>query len=151
MITVGSITREELLEEFPFLAESYLGRRKAIKEFTHLSPDFVFWIYPDGTLYDAKDAHRKNFPKGYEYILNDEPEYGGFIRGRLASNLGRPIIVVYCREDALVINRGKIEQLLIGLDQLPIPVESDTIVISDNGDLYGTLFEVESRLWNEEL
>lgn len=147
MVTVGSIKRNDLLHDFPFLAESFSGRRKAIKDFTHHSPDFVFWIYPDGLLYDAKDAHRKNYPKGYRHILDDFPDYGGFIRGRVASNQGRPIIVVYCREDALLSDRDKIDQLSRGLDQLPIPLTRDTIVISDNGDLYGTLEDVEGRMY----
>ena len=81
MITVGSIERETASEVFPFLSKRFKGRRKAIKEFTHLSPDFVFWIYPDGTLFDAKDAHRKNTPKGIHHILDDEPDYCGFYEG----------------------------------------------------------------------
>ena len=147
MITEGTLKRDELVEDFPFLAQSFSCRRSAIKDFTHLAPDFVFWIYPDGTLHDAKDAHRTNYPKGFKHILNDPPEYGGFIRGRLASNLGRPILVVYCRELALVTDRNKIEQLSIGLNQLPVPVSGDTVVISDNGDLYGTIQDVENRMY----
>ncbi|MCO7223517.1 hypothetical protein [Pleionea sp. CnH1-48] len=88
MITKGSVTREKAASQFEFLAEKYRGRRKAIKEFTHTAPDFVFWIYPDGELFDAKDAHKKNVPKGYRHILEDEPDYGGFLRGRVASNCG---------------------------------------------------------------
>jgi len=147
MITEGSLNRNELVEDFPFLEPTFSGRRSAIKEFTHLAPDFVFWIYPDGTLHDAKDAHRTNYPKGFKHILNDPPEYGGFIRGRLASNLGQPILVVYCRETALIDDKSKIEQLSIGLDQLPVPISRDTVVISDNGDLYGTLEDVENRMY----
>jgi len=74
-------------------------------------------------------------------------EYGGFIRGRFASNLGQPILVVYCRETALIDDKSKIEQLSIGLDQLPVPISRDTVVISDNGDLYGTLEDVENRIY----
>jgi hypothetical protein len=44
--TVGSISREEAAARFPFLAANFSGKRKAIKEFTHRNPDFVFWIYP---------------------------------------------------------------------------------------------------------
>jgi hypothetical protein len=52
------------------------------KELTHSQPDLVFWIYPDGRLHDARDVHAHNVPRGYEYILDDEPDYGGFLRGR---------------------------------------------------------------------
>ena len=110
MITSGSITRETAEVDFPFLAKHFRGRRKAIKDFTHLSPDFVFWIYPNGDLFDAKDAHKKYQPKGYSHILNDEPDYCGFLRGRVASNFGKQIIVVYCRSEALDEDKIKIDQ-----------------------------------------
>lgn len=83
MITLGSVSRDLAAERFGFLADRYRGRRAAIKEFTHAAPEFVFWIFPDGTLFDAKDAHRRNMPRGFESILDDEPDYGGFLRGRL--------------------------------------------------------------------
>lgn len=84
MITAGSVPRDLAAERFAFLAQRFRGRRNAIKEFTHAAPEFVFWIFPDGTLFDAKDAHRTNVPRGYQHILQDEPDYGGFLRGRLA-------------------------------------------------------------------
>ena len=57
MIIQGSLRREELTVVFPFLSNHFPGRRKAIKELTHTNPDFVFWIYPDGRLFDARDTH----------------------------------------------------------------------------------------------
>jgi hypothetical protein len=41
------------------------GQTYAIKTFTHRAPEFVFWIFPEGKLFDAKDAHRKNLLKGW--------------------------------------------------------------------------------------
>jgi len=145
MVTVGSVSRQCAAMDFPFLGEKYKGRRKAIKEFTHLAPDYVFWIYPDGKLFDAKDAHRRNVPKGYDHIINDEPDYGGFLRGRLASNYGPQILVVYCRSEALKVKGDKLTQLLNGVSQIPVPVNSDTLVISDNADIYGTLTDLRNR------
>ncbi len=80
MITTGSISREKATGMFSFLAERYTGRRKALKDYTHTFPEFVFWIYPNGDLFNAKEAHKKNLPRGYEYILKDEPNYGGFFK-----------------------------------------------------------------------
>lgn len=145
MISIGSIERSKATAEFPFLAKKYKGRRKAIKEFTHLSPDYVFWIYPDGELFDAKDAHRKNTPKGFAHILDDEPDYCGFLRGRIASNYGPKLVVVYCREEALAHDKAKIAQFLSGISKLPIPVPENTLVISDNGDIYGTISDIRDR------
>lgn len=145
MITVGSLKREDVSEEFPFLAAKYRGRRKAIKEFTHLAPDFVFWIYPDGILFDAKDAHKKNLLRGYEHILTDEPDYCGFLRGRVASNYGPQVVVVYCRPEALESDVEKISQFVEGMSQLPIPIANDALVFSDNGDIYGTLNDIKRR------
>jgi hypothetical protein len=146
MITVGAISRDKASEEFPFLSEKYKGRRKAIKNFTHLAPEYVFWIYPDGKLFDAKEAHRKNTPKGFSHILSDEPDYCGFLRGRLASNFGPQLIVVYCRENLLSDNTKQIEQFLIGVGQLPVPVSEATLVISDNGDIYGSIKDIRTRV-----
>ena len=146
MVTVGSISRDEAAAKFPFLAAQFSGRRKAIKAFTHFAPDYVFWIYPDGELYDAKDAHRKNVPAGYRHILDDEPDYGGFLRGRLASNHGDQLLVVYCRPESLATDHAKMEQFLDGVSQLPVPVSEHTLVVSDNADIYGTLTDIENRL-----
>jgi hypothetical protein len=142
MITQGSVSREEAAARFSFLAESYPGRRKAMREFTHFAPDFVFWIYPDGRLYDARDAHRHNVPKGYEHILKDEPDYGGFLRGRIATLGDHQLIVVYCRSEALAEGGEKREQFVTGLARLPVPLKPDALVASDNGDIYGTVADL---------
>ena len=146
MITVGSISRETAASIFLFLQETYRGRRKEIKEFTHTYPEFVFWIYPSGELFNAKDAHKKNIPKGFDYILKDEPNYGGFLRGRLARQFEEQIIVIYCEPEALCNNTEKIKQFLIGIKQIPLPISDKTLVISDNGDMYGTISDIKKRL-----
>ena len=149
IITQGSISRELASQWFPFLAPRYRARRKAIKEFTHTAPDFVFWIFPSGELFDARDAHRKNYPRGYQHILDDEPDYGGFLRGRLATNYqGQQLLVIYCRQEALLSQAPKITQLLDGLDQLPVPLHDDALVISDNGDIFGLLSDIKEREHN---
>jgi len=148
MITIGSISREAAARTFPFLAENMRGRRSAIKNFTHRDPDFVFWIYPDGRVYDARDSHLRNPPRGFDHIVDDAPDYGGFLRGRIATGNGRQLIVVYCRQDALAADGPKLRQFVGGLERLPVPVADDAIVISDNADLYGTLLDVRRRMIN---
>lgn len=146
MITTGSISREKATEMFPFLEKRYRGRRKALKEYTHTYPEFVFWIYPNGDLFNAKDAHKKNVPKGYDYILKDEPNYGGFLRGRLARQFEEQIIAIYCEPETLVNNAEKMEQFLTGINEIPVPIYEGTLVVSDNGDIYGTIEDIEERL-----
>lgn len=145
MLTLGSIERDTAAAAFPFLSSQFRGRRRAIKDFTHRDPDFVFWIHPDGRLHDAKDAHAKNVPKGYEHIVHDEPDYGGFLRGRIASDANGQLIVVYCRAEALATSGVKLAQFVEGIHQVPVPVDGDALVISDNGDIYGTLADVVDR------
>ena len=145
MITVGSVSREAIAEVFPFLAERFSGRRSAIKELTHGRPDFVFWVFPDGRLHDARDAHARNVPKGYERILDDEPDYGGFLRGRIVTARGRQMVVVYCRPEALAAAGPKLSQFVRAMRAVPVPLADDAIVISDNADLYGTLTDLEDR------
>lgn len=125
-------------ETFAFLAPRFRGRRNAIKELTHAQPDFVFWIYPDGRLHDARDAHARNTPRGYEHILDDEPDYEGFLRGRIVTFRGRQLVVVYCRPAALATPGPKLTHFLRGPGVVPVPVAEDVLVISDNADLYGT-------------
>lgn len=145
MLTVGSISREAAAARFPFLAARVSGRRKQIKDFTHRDPDYVFWIYPDGRLHDAKRSHRDNPPRGHEEIMDDEPDYGGFLRGRVASFQGDQLVVVYCRSEALAVPGEKLNQLLTGLARLPIPLNPEALVVSDNADLYGTVADLRSR------
>jgi hypothetical protein len=145
MVTVGSVQRDDIAEVFPFLAERFSGRRNAIKALTHLKPDFVFWVFPDGRLHDAKDAHARNVPKGYGHILEDEPDYGGFLRGRIVTSRGKQLVVVYCRAESLAVPGTKVIQLMNAIRQLPVPLSRDAIVISDNADIYGTIMDLEER------
>lgn len=145
MITVGSVFRDDASRNFPFLAEGYRGRRTAIRDLTHGAPEFVFWIYPDGRLHDARTSHRAHPPPGYEHILDDEPDYSGFLRGRVARYGDRQLIVVYCREEALATNTRSLKQLLRGVSELPIPIDDYALLISDNADIYGTMLDLEER------
>jgi hypothetical protein len=145
MITVGSIARETATDKFPFLAGQYSGRRNAIRDLTHRDPEFVFWIFPDGTLHDARRSHRDNVPKGFEYILHDEPDYCGFLRGRVVRLIGHQLIVVYCRSEAMAQPGASVEQFIRGLEQMPIPIDDEALVISDNADIYGTVADISQR------
>lgn len=145
MLTVGSVSREAAAARFPFLAAKVSGRRGQIKEFTHRDPDYVFWVHPDGRLHDAKLSHRDNVPRGHEGIEDDEPDYGGFLRGRVASLSGDQLVVVYCRPEALAAPGDKLIQFLRGLAQLPVPLQDDALVVSDNADIYGTVADLFQR------
>ena len=145
MLTIGSISREDAARKFDFLAAKYRGRRAAIRDFTHRDPEFVFWIHPDGHLQSALGSHLKHPPRGFEHILDDEPDYGGFLRGRVASSLDDQLIVIYCREEALAKAGEQLAQFLKGMQQLPIWVKDEALVISDNADIYGTLEDLRIR------
>lgn len=133
---------------FEFLAENRRGRRTAIRDLTHGMPEFVFWIYPNGRVHDARTSHRAHPPPGFAHIVKDEPDYGGFLRGRVVRHAGHQLIVVYCRTEALASNTGSLHQLLAGLSQMPIPIEESALVISDNADIYGRVADLELRTEN---
>ncbi len=143
-VTVGSIDRAAAAERLPFLAAKYKGRRNAIREVTHTQPDLAFWISPEGRFIDAREAHLKNPPKGFEHILHDEPHYGGFLRGRVAWYGDQQFVAVYVVSDALV-EGPALRQFVDVLRGFPTPVSASALVISDNGDLYGTVDDVIER------
>ncbi len=145
MITVGSITRETAAETFSFLALHFSGRRTAIRELTHGNPEFVFWIYPNGKLHDARRSHRDNVPKGHQHILADEPDYCGFLRGRVVRHDGHQLIVVYCRPETLAQPSPQLEQFALGLEAMPVPIDEEALVVSDNADIYGTVADIWKR------
>jgi len=63
----------------------------------------------------------------------------------VASNYGPQIVVVYCRAEALAHDKDKMNQFLIGYEQLPIPIKDSVLVVSDNGDIYGTVKDIRER------
>lgn len=146
MITIGSVSRETAARAFDFLGEGFRGRRTAIRDLTHGTPEFVFWIYPDGRLHDARTSHRAHPPRGYEHILDDEPDYGGFLRGRVVRYAEQQLIAVYCRPEALASATPSLKQLLAGLDRMPIPIDDMALVVSDNADIYGTVTDLWARV-----
>lgn len=148
MLTTGSISRAQASRVFDFLAEDFRGRRTAIRALTHGTPEFVFWIYPDGQLHDARTSHKAHPPRGFEHILKDEPDYGGFLRGRVVRQSGVQLIVVYCRTEALASATHSLRQLLTGLEQMPVPIDDDALVISDNADIYGTVRDLWDRTYD---
>jgi hypothetical protein len=146
VLTVGSVSREAAAARFPFLSVRARARRSSLREFTHRDPELVFWVSPDGTLLDARRSHRQNAPKGFEHIVDDEPDYGGFLRGRIARSNRDQLVVVYCRPEALAAAGPAVDQLLRGLDSAPVPIEDDALVVSDNADIYGTIGDLRGRL-----
>lgn len=147
MLALGSIAREDAEKTFPFLGEGFRGRRTAIRALTHGTPEFVFWIYPDGWVHDARDSHKAHPPRGHEHIVRDEPDYGGFLRGRVVREAEQQLVVVYCREEALASAARSLRQLLRGLEGLPVPIDESAWVISDNADIYGTVGDLWDRLY----
>lgn len=144
LVTTGSVSREDAARELPFLSKRYPGRRNAIRDITHADPALVFWISPEGQFIDARDGHLRNPPRGFEHILRDEPHYGGFLRGRVAWFDEQQFVAVYVPSDALV-GGPALTQFLRGVARFPIPLSPEALVISDNGDLYGTVADLNDR------
>lgn len=150
MFSTGSVDRFDAAERFPFLGKRFKGRRKALREFTHRDPDYVFWISPEGQLIDARDGHLRNPPKGHADIVHDHPDYGGHFRGRVASDPDRhQLVVVYCRVEHLAQAGKPLDQFLAGMGQMPIPLSSGALVVSDNADIFGTYRDCIARAQEE--
>ncbi|MES2598164.1 MAG: hypothetical protein V4662_22710 [Verrucomicrobiota bacterium] len=57
----------------------------------------------------------------------------------------KQLIAIYCRSEALAEPGRPLNQFLQGVEQTPMPVDDDALVISDNGDIYGTLTDLWER------
>jgi hypothetical protein len=68
----------------------------------------------------TEDSHLCKPPPGYEHIVHDEPDYGGFLRGRIASLGDAQPVVVYCRPEALAAPGEKLGQFIRGAAELPV-------------------------------
>src|SRR5262249_62015666 len=95
-------------------------------------------------------SDRDNPPRGHEPILDDEPDYGGFLRGRVASFGADQLVVVYCREEALAAPGPQLDQFLRAMAELPVPLSDDALVVSDNADVYGTMADLWQRAATEQ-
>lgn len=145
MLNLGSISRAQASQTFDFLADGHRCRRRAIRQLTHGIPELIFWIYPDGRVHDARTSHKANPPRGFEHILGQEPDYGGFLRGRVVRYAGHQLIAVYCRPEALADDTPSLRQFLVGISNMPVPIDDSALVISDNADIYGTVADLWSR------
>jgi hypothetical protein len=45
----------------------------------------------------------------------------------------------------LVNGGAQIEQFVLGMEQMPIPIDDEALVISDNADVYGTVADLWKR------
>jgi hypothetical protein len=145
MITVGSVSRDKAARLFPFLAPDARDRRAALREFAHRDPELVFWVSPDGDLGDARHSPLQNPPRNFARTLGDEPDYGGFLRGRVVRSEGHQLVIVHCRPEALEADGPQVKQLLTGLTRAPVPIDEGALVISDNTDIYGTIGDLRAR------
>jgi hypothetical protein len=55
------------------------------------------------------------------------------------------ILVVYCEEQALAKKGDKLKQFISGISCIPVDLLDDTLIISDNGDIYGTYSDLIER------
>ena len=61
----------------------------------------------------------------------------------ICARLGERLATGRWRRDALASAGPALQQLLSGLSQLPAPLYAEALVISDNGDLYGTVNDLQ--------
>lgn len=110
-----------------------------VGETFHIVHDLVLKCALSGSLHT-----RRGTPGSVK--LRESPRLS---RGFTLLNYGSQLIVVYCRPEALASDRGKVEQFLDSISQLPIPPAPDALVVSDNADFYGFIADIEARLEQE--
>lgn len=143
-ITVGSLTRKEAAERYPFLANEYtrLQTWRAIQALSSDVANRIFRICPDGTLYTGLDLI--SFQRAVSKKI-DPKEFDDCIVLQAISLVHGQLFIVYFQVDALARKSPELEQVVIGLTKLPIYVSENSLVVSDQGDIYGIVADLFER------
>ena len=134
----------QIKEEVPFLKNP---SRDQIVDVTHSTggyDQFIYWISPDGKkVLEAPGGHINAPPFGDQSILGN-PTFKGWLRGRVARLPdGRQLIVVYLEPTTFVSNTYKIHQLRSGINQFPIKIDNNAVIIDGDGGILGTVGDLE--------
>jgi hypothetical protein len=144
-LTIGSVQRVEASTWFPFLADNVPQRVADLEAFVEDASETEIAIAKDGTLAEPQEVARASKRPGFAQIVRGEPAAADVMRCIIAQRLGRQLVVVYCRSEALAAAGPALTQLLQGLEQLPIPLDDDALIVSNLGDIYGTFDDVIER------
>lgn len=142
-ITVGSIKRKDATIKFPFLSDKLtrIETKRATQNLSSNDYNCFFKIKPDGNIHTILDIKNcSEIYKSKENInLND------FLFVQIIEMVHEQLIVVFYRVDEIAFPSLKGKQLIEGIKKVGLSIHKDTLVISDEGDIYGNLIDIANR------
>jgi hypothetical protein len=142
-ITVGSISREAAAMRYPFLAETCrrTATQAAIQSLATTEPNYFFSIRVDGTIQSLLNLNELQAHTVGRTAESDDL----LLLQVLGMTQGQLMITFLLDADALAQPGPRLGQFVAGVQNISIPLDHAAFVISDEGDLYGTLSDVIGR------
>jgi hypothetical protein len=142
-VTVGSVLRAAAALKYPLLSEDWdrSQTRRAIQKLSSDEPNYFFAISVDGTIRSLLNLNELDD----DAIEQSAGEEGVLLLQVLSMMQGQLIIAFIDDENALVRPGARLTQFVKGMRSISLPLDPSALVISDGGDLYGTLADVLSR------
>jgi hypothetical protein len=141
-VTVGSVNREAAGLRYPFLAENHrrAATQLAIQSLATTEPNYFFSIHLDGSVHSLLNLNELRAHSAGTTADSDD-----LLLQVLGMTQGQLIITFLLDEDALAQPGPRLNQFVTGVQNISFPLDQSAFVISDEGDLYGTLGDVIDR------
>lgn len=147
--TTGTVSREEAAKRFHFL-DNTCGKdsiMEAIKQLVKSNKTFHVWIGQDSSTEEnsetdsIEESIQLSSTQGGERKTKDSD----YIYVQIIHALHDQLIVVYFQGELLGFPGSQTLRFVKGMQSIKSPYDYSALVISDQGDLYGTMEEVVQR------
>lgn len=144
-ITVGSLTRAEVSAKYRFLADEYKPgtTQRAIQQLSTSDPNYFFRIRSDGTIHSLLNLNELN--PAVAHAHGEAIDFDTFMFLQVINMIHGQLIIAYSELEGLAFPSPRLTQFVKAVQQISIPLAETAIVLSDQGDLYGTLADVKAR------
>lgn len=147
--TTGTVTREEAAKRFHFLGNTCRkdSIMEAIKQLVKSNKSFHVWIEQNGSAEENSETdsieesiHLSSTQSGERKTKDSD-----YIYVQIIHALHDQLIVVYFQSELLGFPGSQTLRFVKGMQSIKSPYDYSALVISDQGDLYGTMEDVVQR------
>jgi hypothetical protein len=148
-VTAGSVTREEAARRFHFLVKD-CGKnsvKEAIQQLVKTNKTFHVWIGSDGSAEECSetDAIEETIQLSINRDGKEKAKNTEYIYVQIIYALHDQLIVVYFQGELLGFRGSQTVRFVKGMQTIKAPYSDLALVISDEGDLYGTMEDIFER------